>query len=56
MFNQPMYVRVRDKNIRTITIKISTETGEEFPIQDDVVTCRPQPLPPTIFGLDLYKE
>ena len=40
VFNPPMYVRVREKNIRTITIKISTETGEEFPIQDDVITCR----------------
>ena len=40
VFNPPMYVRVREKNIRTITIKISTESGEEFPIQDDVVTCR----------------
>ena len=38
--NPPMYVRVRKTNIRTITIKISTENGEEFPIQDDVVTCR----------------
>ena len=35
-----MYVRVRENNIRTITIQIFTETGEEFPIQDDVVTCR----------------
>ena len=34
-----MYVKVREKNFRTITIKISTETGEEFPIQDDVVIC-----------------
>ena len=40
VFNPPLYVRVREKNIRTITIKISTETGEEFPILDDVVTCR----------------
>ena len=32
VFNSPIYVRVREKNIRTITIKISTETGEEFPI------------------------
>ena len=39
-FNPPLYVRVREKNIRTITMKISTETGEEFPINDDVVTCR----------------
>ena len=40
VFNPPLYVRVREKNIRTITIKISTETGEEFSIHDDVVTCR----------------
>ena len=40
VFNPPLYVRVREKNIRTITMKISTETGEEFPIHDDVVTCR----------------
>ena len=40
VFNPPMYVSVREKNIRTITIKISTETGEEFPIHDDVITCR----------------
>ena len=36
--NPPMYVRVREKNIRNLTMKISTETGEEFPIYDDVVT------------------
>ena len=40
VFNPPLYVRVREYNIRTITMKISTETGEEFPIHDDVVTCR----------------
>ena len=40
VFNPPLYVRVVEKNIRTITMKISTETGEEFPIHDDVVTCR----------------
>ena len=47
VFNPSMYVRAREKNIRTITINISTETGEEFPIQDDVVTCRLnyRPLP-----------
>ena len=39
VFNPPLYVRVREKNIRIITMKISTETGEEFPIHDDVVTC-----------------
>ena len=40
VFNFPLYVRVREKNIRTITKKISTEIGEEFPIHDNVVTCR----------------
>ena len=40
VFNLPLYVMVSEKNIRTITMKISTETGEEFPIKDDVVTCR----------------
>ena len=40
VFNPPLYVRVWEKNIRTITMKISTETGEEFPIHDDVVICR----------------
>ena len=39
VLNPPLYVRVRKKNIRTITMKILTETGEEFPIYDDVVTC-----------------
>ena len=40
VLSPPMYVRVREKNIRTITMKISTETGDEFPIHVDVVTCR----------------
>ena len=40
VFNTPLYVRVKEKNITTITIKICTETGEEFPIQDGLVTCR----------------
>ena len=40
VFNPPLYVRVRENNIRTITMNISTETGDEFPIHDDVVTCR----------------
>ena len=40
VFNPPMSVRVRENNISTITIQISTETSEEFPIQNDVVTCR----------------
>ena len=40
VFNPPIYVKVRDKNIRTITMKITTKTDEEFPIQDDMVTLR----------------
>ena len=31
---------VSEKNIRIITIKIFNETGEEFPILENVVTCR----------------
>ena len=38
--NSPMFVKIRDTNIRNITIIVSTETGEEFLIQDDVVTFR----------------
>ena len=40
VFNPLLYVKVREKNIRTITMKMSTETGDEFPIHDDVFTCR----------------
>ena len=40
LFNPPLYVRVREKNTNTITIKISTETGDEFSIHDGLVTCR----------------
>ena len=40
LFNPPLYVKIREKNIITITMKISTETGVEFSIHDDVVTCR----------------
>ena len=40
VFNIPMFVRVTEQNIRTITMKILTEIGEEFFIQDDVITCR----------------
>ena len=32
VFNPPLHVRVKVKNINTITIKIFTETGEKFPI------------------------
>ena len=40
VFYPPLYVRVREKNIRTIIIKISSETGEECFSYDDVVSCR----------------
>ena len=40
VLNPPLSVRVRENNINTITMKISTETGDEFPIQDGLVTCR----------------
>ena len=32
VFNPPLYVRVREKNITTFTMKISSETGDVFPI------------------------
>ena len=40
VFNPPLYVRVKEKNITTITIKICTESGEEYFILDGLVTCR----------------
>ena len=40
VFNSPLYVRVMEKNIRSITMTLSTKTGEEFLIYHDVVTCR----------------
>ena len=40
VFNPPLYVSVKEKNINTITMKMCAETGEKFPIQDGVVTCR----------------
>ena len=40
VFNPLLYVRVREKNIYTITMTILTETGDEFPIQDGLVNCR----------------
>ena len=39
-FNPPYYVRVREKNFNTITIELSTDTGEMFPIEDGKVYCR----------------
>ena len=35
-----MYGHVREQNIRIIIIIFSVETGEEFFIQDNMVTCR----------------
>ena len=40
VFNPQLYVKVREKNLTSITLKISTETGEDFPIQNGCVTCR----------------
>ena len=40
VFNPPLYVRVKKQNINTITMKICAETGEKFPIQAGVITCR----------------
>ena len=45
VFNPPLYIRVREKNIRTITMKISTETGEEF-----LSTTMWLPVVPTFAG------
>ena len=39
VFNRPIYVSVREQNIKTIILKILTVTGEELPILGDVVTC-----------------
>ena len=56
VFNQPWYVRVRDKNIKTITMRISTETGEEFFYPRRCGHLSPQLSPATNFGLGLYKK
>ena len=40
VLNPPLYVKVKEKNITTITIKICTESGEKFLILDGLVTCR----------------
>ena len=40
LFNPPLYVRVKEKNIATIKINICTESSEEFPILNVLVTCR----------------
>ena len=40
VFNPPLYVRVKEKNITTIRIKICTKPGKEFTILDGLVTCR----------------
>ena len=39
VFNPPLYVKVKDKIINSITIKIFTGTGENFPIEDGEVIC-----------------
>ena len=38
--NPPSYVHVKEKIINTITIKICTDTGEEFPFEEGKVICR----------------
>ena len=40
VFNPPLYISVRKKNIRTIIMNILTGPGEEFAIHNDVVSCR----------------
>ena len=40
VFNPPLYVKVKDKIINSITIKICTGTGENFPIEDGEVIIR----------------
>ena len=40
VFNLPLYLKVKEKIINRITIKISTGTGENFPIEDGEVICR----------------
>ena len=38
-FNPPYYIKVKEHSVSNITIKICTETGENFPIVDGKVTC-----------------
>ena len=40
VLNLLLYVNVREKHIRTITIKIFTETGKQFSISNNVVISR----------------
>ena len=40
VFNPPLYVKVKDKIINSITIKICTGTAENFFIEDGEVICR----------------
>ena len=40
VFNPPLYVKVKEKIINRITIKICTGTGENVPIEDGEVICR----------------
>ena len=39
-FNPPYYVRVKDKNIRTISIRLCDKTGETINFESGVVICR----------------
>ena len=40
VFNPPLYVKVKEQIINSITIKICTGTGVNFPIEDGEVICR----------------
>ena len=39
-FNPPYYVRVKDKNIRTISIRLCDKTGETINFESGDVSCR----------------
>lgn len=38
--NPPYYIRVKESNVRTIVIKLCTDTGEVIEFEDGTVTCR----------------
>ena len=40
VYNPPLYVKFKDKIINNINIKICSETGKIFPINDGEVICR----------------
>ena len=55
VLNPPLYVKVKEKNITTFTMKISNETGDEFPIKGDVLIRHLHICRRPFFWLDLYK-